>query len=71
MGHKPKDTPIGSFDKETLAKICSECNVGSYQAHHEYPHKYSKCSLCGHTKDATHKVDSIINTGDFYKRGGD
>lgn len=69
MGHKPKDTPIGAFDDLTLSKICSNCKTGNYQAHHQYPHKYASCALCGHTKEVKNKIDSVIETGDYYKRG--
>lgn len=70
MGHKPKNTPVDKYDALTLSKICSNCHCAALEHHHQYPQKYLKCPQCGYTREIENpKIDSIINTGDFYKHG--
>ncbi len=51
MSHKHKEATPGLFDEEVLYRFCHECNAGIYRQHHEFPHKYIKCPVCGHTKE--------------------
>lgn len=39
------------YNKEILDRFCHNKCFGHYIAHHEYPHKYVKCCICGHTKE--------------------
>ena len=51
MSRKPKEIRPDIFDEETLYRFCHNCNVGIYKQHHQFPHKYIKCEVCGHTKE--------------------
>lgn len=37
-------------DKKINASICTQCKSGIYLPHHEKPHLYKTCPVCGHTK---------------------
>lgn len=48
-----KENPNGQeeFDREVMSKICKICHSGVYMQHPEFPEKYLKCPICGHTKE--------------------
>jgi len=42
--------------EEILEKFCHTNGCfGHYMQHHEFPHKYVKCVICGHTKELKKK----------------
>jgi ribosomal protein S27AE len=52
------DKAMKDFEKQINAKICSNCKMGNYKQHHEKPHLWLKCGICGHTKSKRPKKKS-------------
>ena len=50
-----------AFEKQILARICSNCHRGVYRQHHEWPHRFVKCDLCGFTKPTDYEVRNRLS----------
>ena len=43
-----------------MSPICVHCHCGTLQAHHQWPEKYVKCSICGFTREKDSEKDNSI-----------
>lgn len=47
---KELDIYVKKHHEDLVKTICQLCKMGRYAQHHEKPHLWLKCPICGHTK---------------------
>jgi hypothetical protein len=47
------------FEKDINDNFCKLCHAGNYRGHHQFPYKYLKCPICGHTIEIKKKNKEV------------